>query len=111
MLNVYKVCLFYSITFWRKLYYHHNSASFSTTGGSLYTVTPLQVQQSIEQLVAAKIWMSIFSFYNFFFNLQTHLIAGKIGQSQGGFQQTNGESPVTKVVTEWRLNVGIILFL
>ncbi|KAF8431895.1 hypothetical protein L210DRAFT_3633500 [Boletus edulis BED1] len=56
---------------------------------SLYTLPPNQLEQSLEQLVAAMIW-----------------IAGELGPSQGGFMQTQGQSPVTQVITEWRLNIN-----
>lgn len=39
---------------------YHDSASVLTPDSPIHTVTPLQVQQSIEQLVATKIWMSTF---------------------------------------------------
>ncbi|KAF8123885.1 hypothetical protein EV363DRAFT_1545912, partial [Boletus edulis] len=58
---------------------------------SLYTLPPNQLEQSFEQLVAAMIW-----------------IAGELGPSQGGFMQTQGQSPVTQVITEWRLNINTI---
>ncbi|KAF8132764.1 hypothetical protein EV363DRAFT_1416435 [Boletus edulis] len=58
---------------------------------SLYTLPPNQLEQTLEQLVAAMIW-----------------IAGELGPSQGGFMQTQGQSPVTQVITEWRLNINTI---
>ncbi|KAF8436201.1 hypothetical protein L210DRAFT_2473492 [Boletus edulis BED1] len=35
-------------------------------------------------------------------------MAGELGPSQGGFMQTKGQSPVTQVITEWRLNINTI---
>ncbi|KAF8123873.1 hypothetical protein EV363DRAFT_1178868, partial [Boletus edulis] len=55
------------------------------------TLPPNQLEQTLEQLVAAMIW-----------------IAGELGPSQGGFMQTQGQSPVTQVITEWRLNINTI---
>ncbi|KAF8132803.1 hypothetical protein EV363DRAFT_1259252 [Boletus edulis] len=67
------------------------NVSVAAQNNSPYILAPNQLEQSIEQLVAAKIWMS-----------------GQIGPSQGGFQQINGQSPVTQVITEWRLNVNAV---
>ena len=37
---------------------------------------------------------------------------GQLGSSQGGFDRTAGESQVTQVITEWRLNVsGTTLYM
>ena len=32
---------------------------------------------------------------------------GQLGSNQGGFDRTAGESQVTQVITEWRLNVSV----
>ena len=87
------------------------SVSLPSQNSSLYTLTPNQLEQTIEQLIAAKIWMGILTpnlnYLHFF--LTTLLLEGQLGPSQGGFQLTTGQSPVTQVVTEWRLNVSIVI--
>ncbi|KAG8215508.1 hypothetical protein J3R82DRAFT_9153 [Butyriboletus roseoflavus] len=67
------------------------NASFSETSSSLYTLTPNQLQQAIEDSVAAIIWT-----------------AGQLGSNQGGFDRMTGESQVTQVITEWRLNINTV---
>ena len=34
---------------------------------------------------------------------------GQLGSNQGGYDRTAGESQVTQVITEWRLNVSITI--
>ena len=87
-----------------------HSVSLPSQNSSLYTLPPNQLEQTIEQLIAAKIWMGMYTsgqiVYPFFL---TTLIVGQLGPSQGGFQLANGQSPVRQVVTEWRLNVSIVI--
>ena len=53
--------------FLEKLTCNYNSASLPVHNSSLYTLAPKQLQQSIEQLIAAQIWMGIFQLPNSFF--------------------------------------------
>lgn len=61
MLNVNQVCCSILLTFWKDQATVINSVSDSVAAQNspLYTLTPNQLQQSIEQLIAAKIWMGI----------------------------------------------------
>ncbi|KAG8215448.1 hypothetical protein J3R82DRAFT_9062 [Butyriboletus roseoflavus] len=68
-----------------------NNASLSAANSSLYSLTPNQLQQAIEDSVAAIIWT-----------------AGQLGSNQGGFDRTTGESQVTQVITKWRLNINTV---
>ncbi|KAF9219704.1 hypothetical protein BS17DRAFT_769774 [Gyrodon lividus] len=52
---------------------------------------PYQLEQAITQVAAEIMWL-----------------AGQAGESRGGFQRTSGESQVTQLVTQWRLNVNTI---
>ncbi|KAF8836819.1 hypothetical protein BDN67DRAFT_973663 [Paxillus ammoniavirescens] len=55
---------------------------------ALVTLSPYQLEQAIAQIAAQILWL-----------------AGESGEMKGGFQRASGESQVTKVVTQWRLNV------
>ena len=86
-----------------------DSASLPEQNSTLYTVTPNQLQQAIENSVAAMIWIGkcwhglIWSTIH-----ATILLGGKLGPYQGGFEWAVGESQVTQVITEWRLNVSVV---
>ncbi|KAG8217909.1 hypothetical protein J3R82DRAFT_6075 [Butyriboletus roseoflavus] len=49
------------------------------------------LQQAIENSIAAIIWT-----------------AGQLGSNQGEFDRMTGESQVTQVITEWRLNINVV---
>ncbi|KAF8554057.1 hypothetical protein OG21DRAFT_1581203 [Imleria badia] len=77
---------------------YHTSPS--ATNSSLYILTPDQLEESIGKWVATSIWT-----------------AGQLGSNIKGFDRTIGESQVTQVVIQWRLNVvfasiaSLILFI
>ncbi|KIJ14602.1 hypothetical protein PAXINDRAFT_12700 [Paxillus involutus ATCC 200175] len=58
---------------------------------ALVTLSPYQLEQAITQTAAEMLWL-----------------AGQDGGERGGFQRTSGESQVTQVVTQWRLNINTI---
>ncbi|KIJ20555.1 hypothetical protein PAXINDRAFT_95643 [Paxillus involutus ATCC 200175] len=56
---------------------------------ALITLSPYQLEQAISQTAAEMLWL-----------------AGQAGEGRGGFQRASGESQVTLVVTQWRLNIN-----
>ncbi|KAF8837093.1 hypothetical protein BDN67DRAFT_1005137 [Paxillus ammoniavirescens] len=58
---------------------------------ALVTLSPYQLEQAITQTAAEMLWL-----------------AGQDGEERGGFQRASGESQVTQVVTQWRLNINTI---
>ncbi|KIJ07221.1 hypothetical protein PAXINDRAFT_103048 [Paxillus involutus ATCC 200175] len=56
---------------------------------ALVPLSPYQLEQAIAQTAAEMLWL-----------------AGQAGEKGGGFQRESGESQVTQVVTQWRLNIN-----
>ena len=50
--------------------------------------------------------MSISTFNLSHYHLSAIPLAGQLGSNQGGFDCMTGESQVTQVITQWRLNVS-----
>ncbi|KIJ08401.1 hypothetical protein PAXINDRAFT_18463 [Paxillus involutus ATCC 200175] len=58
---------------------------------ALVMLSPYQLEQAIAQVAARMLWL-----------------AGQAGEDRGGFQRASGESQVTQVATQWRLNINKI---
>lgn len=73
-------------------------------------MTPNQLEQVIEQSVAALVWTGKFQYMEFICCCKIIIIlAGQLGGKQGGIDRMTAENQVTQILTKWRLNVSAMI--
>lgn len=89
------------------------SASVLVPNNTVYILTPDQLEQVIDEAVASFIWIGMYwslkSSTMSYFTVIT--LVGELGANYGGFDRIAGESQVTQIITEWRLNVSVTILL